>query len=193
MLHDLTLSLSVDAPIFERIAQAAPGPFASGHVGTHADTPLQKRPIPLEWMVRQGVLVDVRAHGTEIGMAALSEVKIQPGDFVIFHTGHMAAHDYGTAAYFADHPQLDWAIVEFLVARQVSFMGIDAPALRRGRDEHFKVDCYCEEHHTYVVENLTNLEGLAVTNQCRFPLRLGWLGHRGMTGIAMRVVAETAD
>lgn len=192
MLHDLSLSLSSDSPIFEQIAQAAPGPFASGHVGTHLDTLLQN-PIPLEWMVRQGVLIDVRAQGNEVGMAALSDVALKPGDFVIFHTGHMAVHDYGTAAYFADHPQLDWAVVEFLVARQVSFIGIDAPALRRGRDEHFKVDTYCEERHAYVVENLTNLEGLAATSQRRFPLRLGWLGHRGMTGIAIRVVAETTD
>lgn len=130
-------------------------------------------------------------RGRLIGLDALSGATIAKGDFVIFHTGHIATHPYGSPAYFGDHPQLDWALIHTLVNQQVSFIGVDGPALRQGREEHAKVDMYCEEHGTYVVENLSGLDSLAATEYRRFPMHLGWISHPGMTGIPMRVVAET--
>lgn len=59
MLHDLTLSLPTDHPAFEMMNRAAPGPWSSGHVGTHLDSLLQTA-IPLDWMNRSGILIDAR-------------------------------------------------------------------------------------------------------------------------------------
>jgi kynurenine formamidase len=193
MLIDLTLSLAADNPVFGKApTDRAAALMAAGHIGTHLDT-LLHRPIPLDWMDRDAVLVDATKAGTDIGSDVLAGVAIQPGDVVLVHTGHIRRHAYGDAAYFRDHPQLDWDLVEALMDRKVSFIGIDAAGLRRGHDEHAKVDRYCEENGSFVIENLINLDHLQAAAARRFPLRVAWISHAGRTGIPVKVVATLPD
>lgn len=192
MLLDLTLCLSSDNPIFRQVLPPDLSPLlAAGHVGTHLDT-LLHRPIPLEWMDRTGVLIDARPFGAEIGPQAVTSKEIIAGDFVIFLTGHIGRHPYGSDAYIHDHPQLTWPLIEALAGRGVSFIGIDGPGLRRGA-EHPKVDQYCEEHGAYVIENLAHLEELHAVAPPRFPVRVAWIAHEGRTGLPVKIVAAIPD
>jgi kynurenine formamidase len=188
MLIDLTLSLELQSEPFRNPDSRSARRFALGHFGTHLDK-ASPDPLPLDLLERPGLLVDARAAGASIGLGILEGVEVRPGDFVLFHTGHLERHSYGSEAYFHGHPQLDWALVEALVARGARLIGIDAPGLRGGSG-HGEVDRWCEERKVYVVENLARLEQLARTGLRRFPLRLGWIGHRGGTGIPVQVVAQ---
>jgi len=193
MFIDLTLSLSRDNPVLTRIPPPDKAPlFAAGHIGTHLDT-LLHRLIPLDWMDRSGIIVDARASGADIGLDAIKGVAIGEGDFVFFHTGHIDRYPYGSEDYFHFHPQLDWPLIETLLDKRVSFIGVDAPGLRRGREEHAKVDRICEERGAYVIENLINLGKLQAAARGRFPVRVAWIAHEGQTGIPVKVVASAPD
>lgn len=192
MLIDLTLSLPADHAAFARNREAWAMPMSSGHVGTHLDT-LLHRPIPLDWMDRSARLVDARSFGADIGLDVLAGVPVAAGDFVLFRTDHIRRHAYGETEYFRDHPQLDWPLVNHLIGKKVSFIGIDAAGLRRGREEHARVDRFCEENGAYVIENLTNLDALAARTDGPFAARLAWIAHGGLTGIPVKVVAEVPD
>ncbi len=195
MYIDLSLSLPFDHPVFELAASMGDqSPASMGHVGTHLDTYLQK-PIPLEWVHRRGILVDVRRYGDHVPTSAIDGLDIQAGDFVIFYTGFIDKHDYGSKEYFKNHPQLDWELIKKLLTFDISFIGIDAAGIRHGAklgDDHHKADVFCEESHTYVIENLINLSDLAKIGQ-PFDLRVAWISHRGASGIPCKVVAEIKD
>jgi hypothetical protein len=67
------------------------------------------------------------------------------------------------------------------------------PSAVFGKNEHTKADYFCAEHHSYVVENLVNLDNLYGAGHTRFPVHLGWTGHRGMTGWPVQVIARIPD
>ena len=191
MLIDLTLALPEDSPAFRKARPDWALPSVAGHIGTHLDT-LLHRPIPLDWMDREAVLIDVRNAGDDVGLEAIEDVEIRKGDFVLFRTGQIERHAYGADEYFAHHPQLDWPLVEHLIGLGVSFIGIDAMGLRRGRPDHEKVDLYCETHGAWVIENLANLGDPRLIAAGRFAVRLAWFVHGGMTGIPVKVVAAVS-
>lgn len=188
MTIDLTLSLDLKSATFRNPDSLTFRGIALGHFGTHLDK-ASSDPLPLDLQERSGLLLDARTAGADIGLGLLDGAEVRPGDFILVHTGHLERHPYASEGYFHGHPQLDWALVEALVAQGASLIGIDAPGLR-GRSDHGKVDRWCEERKVYVVENLARLEELARTGLRRFPLRLGWIGHRGGTGIPVQVVAQ---
>jgi kynurenine formamidase len=197
MLIDLSLALSFDHPLFAEMRQKRPGPIDAGHVGTHLDSRLLQ-PIPLARTHSAAVLIDVTQAGRDIGVEALRHADIQPEDAIVLYTGHMQRYPYTSREYFADHPQLSWEAVEYLVAKQPAFISIDALGLRRGQQPHHQVDSYCEEHGCYVIENLDNLATLkqALTGQTRFSIRMGWIAHQrsdnlqGFYGVPVHLVAE---
>lgn len=192
MFIDLTLSLPVDHPLFKKASADMQSPLGMGHVGTHLDTYLQ-RPIPVDWCDRRGVLVDARPYGAVVPESAIADLDIREGDFVIFRTDRIEEVPYGTLEYFTDHPQLAWELIRALLRKKVSFIGIDASGIRHGvklGDEHHQADVECEESHCYVIENLTNLGALPASASGGFPIRVGWIAHRGASGIPVKVVAN---
>ena len=88
--------------------------------------------------------------------------------------------------YFAGHPQLSHELIDALLDRKISIIGVDCAGIRRGR-EHTPADQYCADRGVFVVENLCNLQ--AVPGHCimhTYPMN-----YAGVSGLPCRVVAET--
>lgn len=158
-----------------------------GHLGTHFD--VMNKEFPLAYTRRAGVVLDV---------SSIKEREIQPEDvplelvkagmFVAFYTGFVEAVAYGTPVYFKEHPQLSDRLIDALLDRGVSIIGIDCAGIRR-TPAHVPTDQRCADRDVFVVENLCNLKAvLAHTHHFTahtYPLRVA-----GVTGLPCRVVAE---
>jgi len=107
---------------------------------------------------------------------------------VAFYTGFIEEVEYGTAQYFKAHPQLSKALLEELLAKKVSVIGVDCAGIRR-TPEHVPADRYCAEHGVFVVENLWDLKGLLAVSS-RFTAHTYPMRFSGVTGIPCRVVAQ---
>jgi len=160
-----------------------------GHLGTHFD--VMDREFQLENIRRPGKLVEVSGiRERDIEIRDLGEAAIEPGDFVMFHTGFLREVAYGTERYFRDHPQLSRELIDWLLAQKVRLIGLDAAGIRRGA-EHTPTDRYCADHGVFVVENLDHLETLLERVGGRpfevftFPIKF-----EGLSGLPCRVVAE---
>lgn len=181
MFADLTASLTKENMDSAGLSDQL---LKSGHLGTHFDV-MNKR-FPLEYLCRSGIafhVIGIRERDIDVADADLSLVR--QGDFVLFHTGWIEAKGYGNKAYFHDHPQLSDALIDALLAKGISMIGIDAPGIRRG-EEHTPKDQYCADHGVFVVENLCHLD--SVRDRCRiytFPLKI-----EGTSGLPCRVAAE---
>ena len=161
----------------------------SGHLGTHFD--VMNKEFPLAFVKRQAVVFDVTGiRNRDIAAEDIKLADIKPGMFVAFRTGYGEEHTYGTRAYFDGHPQLSDALIDALLQKDVSIIGVDCAGIRRGK-EHTPRDQYCADHGVFVVENLCGLQRVLAgekTTQCliyTFPVNF-----EGMTGLPCRVVAE---
>ncbi len=126
--------------------------------------------------------------GTAAGRDA--EPDIQEGMFVAFFTGFIEREGYGSKAYFREHPQLSKALIEELVRRKVSLIGVDFAGVRRGR-EHTPTDQYCADRGVFIIENLCALGEVATaSNDGRFTAHTYPMRYAEMTGLPCRVVAE---
>ena len=126
--------------------------------------------------------------GTAAGRDA--EPAIREGMFVAFFTGFIEREGYGSKAYFREHPQLSKALIEELVRRKVSLIGVDFAGVRRGR-EHTPTDQYCADRGVFIIENLCALgEVAAASKDGRFTAHTYPMRYAEMTGLPCRVVAE---
>ncbi len=117
--------------------------YSFGHLGTHFD--VMDKEFPLEFVKRKGLVFDVRGvTDRDIDVSDLETDKIEADTFIALHTGFLGGEGYGTPAYFADHPQLSNELIELLLERRVSIIGLDFAGARRGA-EHAKVDWYCAD------------------------------------------------
>ncbi len=160
--------------------------IAMGHVGTHLDT-YKKSSIPLEYFRRRGVLIDVSsfAENRQVNLSDLKSADIRKGDFVIFKTNR-SLKTYGTKEYFKDHPELSSDLIDYLISQKISFIGIDAPGIKRG-SAHTKADILCEENGIYVIENLDGLDNI---KKSEFIVYTMWLEDKNATGLKTRVICE---
>ena len=111
-------------------------------------------------------------------------------DFVMFHTGFLKEVGYGTPDYFKSHPQLSLELIEFLIDKRVSLIGIDAAGVRRG-DEHTKTDQFCSDNGVFIVENLDNLKFLLEkAGNDHFDVYTFPINFEGLSGLPCRVIAE---
>ena len=160
-----------------------------GHLGTHFD--VRDKPFDLDNTHRSGKVIDVsQVHERDIAVADLGDTVIEPLDFVMFHTGFLKAVGYGSKTYFSDHPQLSMALIDFLLDKKVSLIGIDAAGVRRG-SEHTPTDQYCAERGVFIIENLANLDRLLAESSGKaFSVYTFPINFKGMSGLPCRVVAE---
>lgn len=188
MLVDL--SIVVD-PAMTKNAKANENKAHFGHLGTHFD--IMDKTFPLEYTEREGLALDVSAvrdREIEAGDIALGDVK--PGMFVAFYTGFIEAVPYGSETYFKEHPVLAYALLDALLDKQVSIVGVDFAGVRRGK-EHPPADQRFAEHNAYIVENLCNLDKvLQGRPKAGFTAQTFPMNFTGMTGVPCRVVAKIA-
>lgn len=154
-----------------------------GHVGTHFDA--MDKEFPLAYTERKGIVFSVPG-AEEIGVEDVDLSRVEKDMFVAFHTGFSDTTPYGAPGYFKTHPQLTVQLIEVLLDKGVSIIGIDFAGIRR-TPEHIPVDQRCADRGVFVIENLRNLDKLPESGftVCTYPLNC-----REMTGLPCRVVAK---
>ncbi|MDR2367275.1 MAG: cyclase family protein [Deltaproteobacteria bacterium] len=189
---DLSLPFDLEAPdlaSFEDKSQAKR--FSSltsvGHWGTHLDRLLGTK-VPPAYFKSRGLCLDVR-HLVPSGAMAKEDIDlglIRKGDFVIFRTGVMESHPYGSEGYLKARFDVGWDLLEALLGIGVRFLGLDARGLRAD-SEHAKADTTCERAGVYVIENLTSLAALPAGR----PMTVyAAIFDFGGTGLPAKVFAE---
>lgn len=186
MLIDLTLSVTKE---MMTDAQGNENKALHGHLGTHFD--VMNKTFPLAYVERKGIVFDVSGiKDREIETGDIQLSKVEKDMFVAFYTGFIEAEGYGTKRYFKEHPELSRELIESLVGKEVSVIGIDFAGVRRGA-EHTPADQYCADHDVFIVENLCNLNSpLKNKNDVSFIANTYPVKYEGMTGLPCRVVAK---
>ena len=121
MLIDLTVEVT---PKAAADAQGNEKKALTGHLGTHFD--VMDREFPLEYVKRKGLVFDVsQISGRDIESGDIFLDRVEAGMFVAFFTGFLERTGYGTPVYFKEHPQLSDELIDRLLDRGVSIIGID--------------------------------------------------------------------
>ena len=124
-------------------------------------------------------------NGRDIEIADIDLDAVEPDMFVAFHTGYIDKVEYGSKEYFAPHPALSVELIDALLDKRVSIIGVDCAGVRTGK-EHTLMDQHCADHGVFIVENLCNLDkviGRCIINT--YPMNFAEI-----TGLPCRVVAE---
>lgn len=184
MLVDITLKIT---PSMVAAAQGHEKMALAGHLGTHFD--VMDKEFPLKFTQRSGVVFDVSGiRGRDIDVQDVALDEAGQDMFVAFHTGFIEAVGYGEKAYFTDHPQLSTQLIDALIQKGVSIIGIDFAGVRRGK-EHSVQDQRCADRGVFIVENLCGLKAL-VERGSKFTAFTYPMNYAQMTGLPCRVVAQ---
>lgn len=180
MLIDITWTLTKDT-------EELKAPELIGHHGTHFD--VMEKEFPLEYTKREGVIFDVSAvKDREIGLSDIDFNKVKEDMFIAFYSGFIEEEPYGTKKYFSGHPELSHELIDALVEKGVSIIGLDFAGIRRGK-EHIPKDRFCAERGVFVVENLCNLKTV-LKNGENFTAHTYPMNYVGITGLPCRVIVE---
>ncbi len=184
MLQDLTVQVT---PEMVQNARGNEEKALVGHLGTHFD--VMDKQFPLAYTRRRAVVFDVRqVAGRDIDCGDIDLEQVQKEMFVAFYTGFIEREGYGSKTYFSQHPQLSHALIDALLDRGVSLIGVDFAGVRRGR-EHTPKDQYCADRGVFIIENLCHLGPVAAAGPS-FTAHTYPVNYTGMTGLPCRVVAE---
>ncbi len=184
MLIDITLKIT---PALARDAQGNEQKAFVGHLGTHFD--VMDREFPLDYFKRRGILFNVSGiQDRDIGVTDIPLEQVKEDMFVLFYSGYIEKVPYGSKEYFSHHPQLSDELIEKLLEKKISLIGIDFAGVRRGK-EHTPKDQHCADQGVFIIENLCGLERLLPHSS--FTLYTLPMSYAGMTGLPCRVVAES--
>ncbi|MBQ4065693.1 MAG: cyclase family protein [Clostridia bacterium] len=185
MMIDITLRLTT-----ERMGTAWENTAKSlvGHLGTHFD--VMDKEFPLVYTKRKGVVFDVsHVRGRDVAVTDVALDRVEEGAFVAFRTAFLEEEVYGSPRYFKEHPELSQELINALLDRGVSIIGVDCAGIRRGK-EHVPADQRCADRGVFVVENLDNLQAVLALD-VPFTVRTYPMNITGVTGLPCRVVVET--
>ena len=181
MLVDITLKIT---PKMTKDAQGNLKKALVGHLGTHFD--VMDKEFPLQYIRRHAVVFDVSSViDRDIEIADIDLDAVEPDMFVAFYTGYIDRVEYGSKEYFASHPTLSVELIDALLDKGVSIIGMDCAGVRNGK-EHTPMDQLCADHGVFIVENLCNLD--KVVGRCiinTYPMN-----YSEVTGLPCRVVVE---
>ena len=156
------------------------------HTATHVDLVFRDRTIEPQRMVGPGRLLDVvGVQDREIALADVArQPEPRPGDFVFFRTDW--SRHAGTEKY-SRHPELAEEVVEWLIAKRVNAVGIDALGLGRDR-KHGQFDRLLAKNDVFIIENLAHL---AAIPSPAFRVYCLPLSIENVDAIPARVLVET--
>ena len=181
MLVDITLKIT---PEMVKTASGNENRSLTGHLGTHFD--VMNKEFPLDYTRRKGIVFDVsKINDRDIDISDIDPDEIEEDMFVAFYTGFIEKYEYGDPVYLHEHPQLSDRLIDALLEKKISIIGIDFAGVRRGK-EHIPKDQYCADRGVFIVENLCNLK--AVIGKCiinTYPMN-----YAGISGLPCRVIAE---
>lgn len=184
MKIDITLKIT---PKMVTDAQGNEQKALVGHLGTHFD--VMNKEFPLEYTQRNGLVFDVSGvKDRDIEVTDIGAHKITKDMFIAFYTGFIEEEGYGTKRYFSKHPQLSNELIQVLLQKEVSIIGVDFAGVRRGK-EHTPMDQYCADRGVFVVENLCNLREI-LKNGSTFIANTYPMNYAKMTGLPCRVIAD---
>lgn len=184
MLIDITLKIT---PKMITDAQGNEKKALVGHLGTHFD--VMNKEFPLEYTRRKGVVFDVsEVTDRDIDVCDIDLNKVESDMFVSFYTGFIEKIGYGGKVYFTEHPQLSNELIDALLDKGVSIIGVDFAGVRRGK-EHTPKDQYCADRGVFIIEKLCNLKAV-LDNGGHFLANTYPMNYVEMTGLPCRVVAE---
>jgi kynurenine formamidase len=159
------------------------------HSGTHFD--VMDKTFPLSFTKLPGIVFDTYAlKDKETGINDIDLSLVKPGMFVAFSAGYTENPGYTTQTYFEQHPILSNELIDELLFKEISIIGVDFPGIRPIA-EHAAMDQYCADHNVFVVENLTNLRQILngkPYETCTFHTYP--INGSDLTGLPCRVVAE---
>ena len=182
MLTDITLKITPE------MAEDVKGKLA-GHLGTHFD--VMDKEFPLEYTCRKGIVFDVsEVRERDIDLQDIDLDLVEEEMFVAFCSGFIEEKGYGTPAYRHEHPQLSERLIDALLKKKISIIGIDFAGVRRGK-QHSPMDQYCADHGIFIVENLCSLKKLI--SKRNLLIHTYPMNYAKMTGLPCRVVAETME
>ncbi len=184
MFIDITLKIT---PKMVKDAQGNEKKALVGHLGTHFD--VMDKEFPLEYIERAGIVFDVsQVTDRDIEESDIRMELVNAGMFVAFYTGFIEKEGYGSKTYFAEHPQLSQDLIDGLIEKKVSLIGVDFAGVRRGR-EHTPTDQRCADNQVFIIENLCNLKEVAKAGPA-FTANTYPMNYTDMTGLPCRVVAK---
>ena len=184
MKMDLTIKIT---PKMVTDAQENEKKALVGHLGTHFD--VMNKEFPLEYTERKGIVFDVSGiKDRDIDCADIDLYKVEKDMFVSFYTGFIEEEGYGSRKYFTEHPQLSNALLEALLEKKVSIIGVDFAGVRRGK-EHTPMDQHCADQGVFIVENICSLYRILEHGE-NFLAHTYPMNYAEMTGLPCRVIAE---
>lgn len=176
----ITLKMVTDAQGNEKKA-------LMGHLGTHFD--IMNKEFPLEYLEREAIAFDVsHIEKRDIEITDIDLEKVKEKMFVAFYTGFIEEEGYGSHTYFTEHPQLSRGLIEALIKKGISIIGIDFAGIRQGK-EHTPADQYCADNGVFVIENLCNLLEI-LKHGTHFHAYTSPMNFTDMTGLPCRVIAK---
>ena len=181
MLIDITLKIT---PKMITDAQGNEKKALVGHLGTHFD--VMNKEFPLEYTRRKGVVFDVsEVTDRDIDVCDIDLDKVESDMFVSFYTDFIEKIGYGGKVYFTEHPQLSNELIDALLDKGVSIIGVDFAGVRRGK-EHTPKDQYCADRGVFIIEKLCNLKAV-LANGGHFLANTYPMNYVEMTGLPCRV------
>lgn len=87
-----------------------------------------------------------------------------------------------------EHPQLSNRLIDVLLDKDISIIGVDFAGIRRGK-EHTPKDQYCANRGVFIVENLCNLHKMIEHKENCF-INTYPMSYADTTGLPCRVIAE---
>ncbi len=184
MKIDITLKIT---PKMVTDAQGNEKKALVGHLGTHFD--VMNKEFPLDYTERRAIAFDVSAiKGRNIDVSDIDISKAGADMFIAFYSGFIEEEGYGTQRYFREHPQLSYDLIDTLIERGISIIGVDFAGVRRGK-EHTPTDQYCADRGVFIIENLCNLKTVLDAGGI-FTAHTYPMNYADMTGLPCRVIAE---
>ncbi len=160
----------------------------TSHFATHIEAPIHMidngktlSEYPLKSFIGEAIVFDVRGQS----VIDVNVEMVKPGDIVFFYTDHIKQLHKST--YFENNPVFSREIIEKLIKKNISIIGIDSFS---PDNEPYSLHKLLFRHDKRIIENLTNLD--QIPSQ-RFFCYIFPLSIKDADAAPCRVVAQVKE